>query len=67
MSECPVCGGVGLLRVKSDKGVWGARPCECQAVEREQKRLASAHIPERYRDYTLDGYTTDVSELRIRR
>ena len=58
MSECPICGGVGLVRVKSETGVWGARACECQAVEREQKRLAAAHIPERYRGYTLDGYET---------
>ena len=58
MSECPICGGVGQVRVMSETGVWGARPCECQAVEREQKRLASAHIPERYRHYTLDGYET---------
>ena len=46
------------MRVISETGIWGARPCECQAVEREQKRLASAHIPERYRHYTLDGYET---------
>jgi DNA replication protein DnaC len=58
MSECPICGGVGLVRVMSETGVWGARPCECQVVEREQKRLAAAHIPERYRHYTLDGYET---------
>lgn len=58
MSECPICGGIGLVRVKSESGVWGSRPCECQVVEREQKRLAAAHIPERYRHYTLDGYET---------
>ena len=58
MSECSICGGVGLVRVMSSTGVWGARPCECQTVEREQKRISSAHIPERYRQYTLDGYET---------
>ena len=58
MSECSICGGVGLVRVMSATGVWGARPCECQTVEREQKRISSAHIPERYRQYTLDGYET---------
>ncbi len=46
------------MRVMSDTGVWGARACQCQTVEREQKRLAAAHIPERYRHYTLDGYET---------
>lgn len=58
MSECAICGGVGLVRVMSGTGVWVARPCECQQLEREQKRLAAARIPERYRSYTLDGYET---------
>jgi DNA replication protein DnaC len=58
MSECPICSGVGLVRVVSETGVWGAHPCQCQTVEREQKRIAAAHIPERYRQYTLDGYET---------
>jgi DNA replication protein DnaC len=42
----------------SEAGAWGAQPCQCQTVDREQKRLAAAHIPERYRHYTLDGYET---------
>jgi DNA replication protein len=42
----------------SETGVWGARPCQCQTVAREQKRIIAAHIPERYRHYTLDGYET---------
>ena len=58
MTECSICGGVGLVRVMSAAGVWVARPCECQQVEREQRRLAAAKIPERYRNYTLDGYET---------
>jgi len=33
-----------------------SRPCECQQMVREERRLAAAHIPERYRHYTLDGY-----------
>lgn len=44
------------MRVMSDTGVWGARACQCQIVEREQKRLAAAHIPERYRNCTLDSF-----------
>jgi DNA replication protein DnaC len=47
-----------LVRVKSEAGVWGSRACECQVSQRENKRLAAAHIPERYRQYTLDGYET---------
>ena len=59
MSVCPICDGVGLVRVMSDSGLWVSRPCECQQSQREERRLAAAHIPERYRHYTLDGYETD--------
>ena len=38
--------------------MWVSRACECQETEREERRLAAAHIPERYRQYTLDGYET---------
>jgi len=58
MSECPICGGVGLVRVMSGAGLWVSRPCECQLMEREQRRMTAARIPERYRHYTLDGYET---------
>ena len=58
MSECTICGGVGLVRVMSEAGLWVSRACECQELEREERRLAAAHIPERYRQYTLDGYET---------
>lgn len=59
MSACSICEGVGLVRVMSDAGLWVTRPCECQQSQREERRLAAAHIPERYRHYTLDGYETD--------
>jgi DNA replication protein DnaC len=58
MSVCPVCNGVGLVRVMSAAGLWVSRACECQEMEREERRLAAAKIPERYRQYTLDGYET---------
>lgn len=58
MSECPICNGVGLVRVMSDAGLWVSRACECQEADREERRLAAARIPERYRQYTLDGYET---------
>ena len=58
MSVCTVCGGVGLVRVVNSEGLWVSRACECQQIERERLRLAAAHIPERYRHYTLDGYET---------
>lgn len=56
MSTCPICGGVGLVRVMSTAGRWVSRPCECQQLEREERRMAAAHIPERYKDYDLDGF-----------
>ncbi len=56
MSTCPICGGIGLVERITDKGISISRPCECQQTEREQHRLGSAHIPQRYRDCTLDDY-----------
>jgi DNA replication protein DnaC len=56
MSECTICGGVGLVRVVNAQGQWVSRACECQERQREERRLAAAHIPERYRQCTLDGY-----------
>ncbi len=58
MSECTICGGVGLVRVVNDSGLWVSRACECQQLEREARRLAAAHIPERYRHCSLDTYET---------
>jgi DNA replication protein DnaC len=56
MSTCPICDGVGLVRVMAHDGRWVSRACECQEQQREDRRFASARIPERYRDYDLDGY-----------
>jgi DNA replication protein DnaC len=56
MTVCPICDGVGLVRVVSASGLWVSRPCECQEMLREERRLAAAHIPERYRHCSLDSY-----------
>jgi DNA replication protein DnaC len=61
MSNCSICDGVGLVRVMSEAGLWVSRACECQELEREQRRLAAAHIPKGYWDCTLDGYETAFS------
>jgi DNA replication protein DnaC len=42
----------------SSAGLWVSRPCECQEAQREQRRIAAAAIPERYRHFTLDDYET---------
>ena len=56
MTVCAICDGVGLVRVVDSAGNWVSRPCECQEMERQQRRLAAAHIPERYRHCTLDSF-----------
>jgi DNA replication protein DnaC len=58
MNECKICDGVGLVRVVNAEGQWVSRACECQQREREERRLAAAHIPERYRPCSLDTYET---------
>ncbi len=58
MSACAICDGVGLVRVVNEQGKWVSRPCECQQLEREERRLAAARIPERYRHCSLDTYET---------
>jgi DNA replication protein DnaC len=57
MSTCSICGGIGLVRVISPEGHWVSRPCDCQEMQREERRVAAAKIPERYKDYDLDGFT----------
>lgn len=59
MTACEICGGLGLVRVVSSEGLWVSRPCECQHLERERRRLDAAAIPERYRHCTLDDFDRD--------
>ncbi len=56
MSNCAICDGVGLVRVVDGGGSWVSRPCRCQELEREGRRLHAAQIPLRYRDCTLDTF-----------
>jgi DNA replication protein DnaC len=58
MNVCTICDGVGLVRVVNDSGQWVSRACECQEMIREERRVAAAHIPERYRHCTLDSFDT---------
>ncbi len=46
------------MRVVNGQGQWVSRACECQEMEREERRLSAAHIPERYRHCSLDTYET---------
>ena len=61
MSECAICGGIGLVRVMSPEGRWVSRACECQETKREDLRYTAAHIPERYRHCSLDTYETSFN------
>ena len=56
MAVCSICDGVGLVRVVNAAGRWVSRPCECQELEREARRISAANIPARYRDCTLDTF-----------
>jgi DNA replication protein DnaC len=56
MTVCAICGGTGLVRVVDTAGNWVSHPCECQAAERERRRVQAAQIPARYMDCTLDAF-----------
>ena len=56
MDVCTICEGVGLVRVVDASGNWVSRPCQCQELERENRRITAAQIPTRYRDCTLDTF-----------
>ncbi|MGB6975624.1 MAG: ATP-binding protein [Terracidiphilus sp.] len=58
MSSCAICGGIGLVEERTPGGVMVSRACQCQQAQREERRLVSARIPERYRDCTLDTFDT---------
>ena len=56
MTVCPICDGVGLVRVLNSAGRWVSRPCQCQEMQREERRIVAARVPGRYRDCTLDAF-----------
>src|SRR2546421_129343 len=58
MTDCDICGGVGLVRVISPEGRWVSRACQCQTAQRQGLLLAAARIPERYRHCSLDNFET---------
>ena len=56
MSNCAICDGIGLVPAVNKDGLRVSRPCECQQKVSEERRLAAAHLPDRYRQYSLDSY-----------
>ena len=44
------------MRVMDPAGKWVSRSCQCQTIEREERRISAARVPERYRDCSLDSF-----------
>jgi DNA replication protein DnaC len=59
--HCPICGDTGWKTVSSGKDRRVAR-CDCAVRSRSESLLSQAHIPPRYQDCDLTGYTTDGSQ-----
>jgi DNA replication protein DnaC len=59
---CDLCGGTGWVLESSD-GTKRAHPCVCRSASLARARLASAGIPQRYRDCTLDNFSDNTLSL----
>ncbi|MEM7479538.1 MAG: ATP-binding protein [Acidobacteriota bacterium] len=57
---CAECGGRGWL-FTTEGGVRKARPCPCRERDLAERRLASAHIPDRYRGCNLDNFQVQLA------
>lgn len=54
--ECPICGGSGVRILEQKNGNRAVADCACRVVERGQRRLDAARIPERHRECTLENF-----------
>ncbi len=52
---CPICSGSGF-RIHTRDGARFAADCQCRLVQKGEKRLAAALIPERYDHCTLESF-----------
>lgn len=52
---CSRCGDTGWI-LEAAGGVKQARPCTCRAAALRREKLASAGIPERYRECTIENF-----------
>jgi DNA replication protein DnaC len=59
---CDLCGGTGWV-LESSEGHKRAHPCICRAASLARARLASAGIPQRYRDCTLENFSDNTLSL----
>ena len=63
---CPHCEGRGWV-IASDGGAGTARPCGCRQEGREERLLAAAGIPERYRRCSLGRFNAKSPDPGARR
>ena len=59
---CDLCGGTGWVLESAD-GTKRAHPCVCRGASLARARLASAGIPQRYRDCTLENFSDNTLSL----
>ncbi len=59
---CPICEGSGLRVIERADGTRAATTCMCRASRREIRHFEASRIPERFRDCTLDNFTTNLVE-----
>jgi DNA replication protein DnaC len=57
-STCPRCFGTGLEVIPGE----GARRCDCQTLDQQQRLFQNARIPARYQHCTLSNYDAGDSE-----
>jgi DNA replication protein DnaC len=55
VEPCPICDDAGVVLVER-AGNRVAQTCTCRVAKREARRIAQAHIPERYMHCTLEEY-----------
>lgn len=57
--RCPLCEGSCLRVIERADGSRAAVECACKISRRGVRQFEAARIPERYRDCTLDNFTTN--------
>ena len=53
--KCPICDGVGLIRVERN-GTSASAPCQCQEAQKLAFQIKKAAIPERYQHCSFDTF-----------
>ena len=56
---CELCDGSGLRIIERPDGTRAATDCVCRLSRRDIRNFEAARIPERYRDCSLENFTTN--------